>query len=161
MRVVRYVLGAVIAVTALNLVAWAFVGRGSALGLAATEFDAWGALDGNDTLHVYAHFGTGAEADSWTEPGDVTEAGRQRISSAFESLRPGTAVVHHRQRLGPLPDSLPPGHFILAPLVRRAVPLYAHSFATAYAPGFVSSREHRWVWLFGWRPVGPPDLSVS
>ena len=161
MRVLRLTLGAVVAIVALNFVTWAFVGRGSALELAATDFDAYGALDGSDTLHVYARYGDEADAEGWTEPGDVSEVGRYRIASAFKSSGAGSAVVYHRQRLGPLPDSLPAGHFVLAPIVRRSVPFYALSSAVAYSPGFVSSRDQRWVWVFGWRAFGPPGLSVS
>ena len=94
-------------------------------------------------------------------PGDVSEAGRHRIASAFKSNGAGSAIIYHRQRLGPLPDSLPADHFILAPVVRRSIPFYALSSAAAYSPGFISTRDQRWVWIFGWREFGLPSLSVS
>ena len=161
MRVLRLTLGAVLGVVVLNFVTWAFIGRSSALELAATDFDAWGALDGSDTLHVYARYRDGANAEGWTQPGDVSEGGRHRIASAFKSSGAGSAVVYHRQRLGSLPDSLPIGHFVLAPVVRRSVPFYALSSAAAYSPGFMSTRDQRWVWVFGWRAFGIANLSVS
>ncbi len=145
----------------LNLLTWALIGRTSALGLAASDFDAWGALDGNDTLVVYAHYRGEPEEEGWTEPGDLSDAARQRIADAFVSHGAGAAVRFRPSSLDMLPDSLPERHFILAPVVRRSIPLYAHSSAAAYAPGFIATRDQDWVWVFGWRKVGPPALSVS
>jgi len=161
MRVSKFIVGAVLAIVALNFAIWAFIGRSSALGLASEEFDAWGALDGSDTLIVYAHYRGESEAEGWTEPGDVSDADRERIAAAFTSSGAGSAVVYHPQSIGVLPDSLPDGHFILAPVVRRNVPFYAHSSAAVYAPGFIATQEQRWLWVFGWRKLGPPELSVS
>ena len=161
MRVFKLISGTVLAIVALNLATRALVGRSSALGLASDEFDAWGALDGNDTLIVYAHYRGESEAEGWTEPGDASAAGRERIATAFTSSGAISAVIYRPQSLGNLPDSLPDRHFILAPVVRRNVPLYAYSSAAAYAPGFIATRDQRWVWVFGWRKFGPPELSVS
>ena len=161
MRILKLSIGAVAAFVLLNFLTWALIGRTSALGLAASDFDAWGALDGNDTLIVYAHYRGESEAASWTEPGDVSDAGRERIADAFTSSGAGADVRYLLRPLDALPDSLPERHFILAPVVRRSIPFFAHSSAAAYAPGFIATRDQRWVWVFGWRAFGPPELSVS
>ena len=161
MKPLKIVAGTLFALVAANILTWAVIGRLSALGLAAEDFEGWGALNGSDTLVVYAHYPGESEGAEWTEPGDLSEAERQRITQTFLSSGAGVAVIYRPITLDKLPASVPDKHFILAPVVQRNRPFYAHSLAVAYVPGFIASKDQRWLWLFGWRKLGEPSWGVS
>lgn len=155
-------LAAVLTILVVNLLSWAFVGRDTAILLAARDFDSAGAFDPGDTLFVF----TGVVPD--IDPADQissigVEAQREFAAQLQSSAQAGEVVLHSGTFSinHPSPIDYSENEAAFFPSLNRSLPMVAEVEAVLYSPGFVLSRHRTGIWFFRWWLVKDELDSIS
>lgn len=157
-RILRYSVFFVLAILAINIVGWYISGRSQVLALAERGFDGWGTLNGSDTLFVYAHYSN--ELPELLEPGNFSPSTRDKLYASFVEAGKAAAVVYQDSTFLPT-DEQKNKTPVLYVGVSSGYPLYAEVLVSVFDSGFIANRTQKWIWFFGWHPIGQAEESVS
>ncbi len=138
----------------MNALTWTFIGRGSSLRLAAQFFEATGRSAEGDTLHVV---GSHAQYRGGRTPLYFSRAERERFLRDLRAAGGVRTVVYHDS----VTNVFSADGLYFSAIIDSEMPLVVNVYSAVSTSGYGAAYNRRYIWAFGWRPIGSGRLGES